>query len=169
MLHSVQPAGYTLQEAAAVLGVSTNTIRARIRRGELRAERVHRPQGHVWQVFLPAAPSKGAAYQPAEQPATASNGSAQASTLQPAVQPADAIIRLVQEATAPLVAALERSQDERQHLAAALALAQERIRALEAASTLQNAPQRESDARPAGSVQEPATPRHRPWWQFWRP
>src|SRR5687768_9177233 len=45
-------AGYSLQDAAAVLGVSVNTLRKRIRTGQVRAERVERPQGYVWQVYL---------------------------------------------------------------------------------------------------------------------
>jgi excisionase family DNA binding protein len=43
---------FTLQEAAAILGVSLNTLRRRIDAGQVRAERVERPQGHVWRVYL---------------------------------------------------------------------------------------------------------------------
>jgi hypothetical protein len=45
-------AGYSLQDAAAVLGVSVNTLRKRIRSGQVSAERIQRPQGYVWQVHL---------------------------------------------------------------------------------------------------------------------
>ena len=45
-------AGYSLQDAAAVLGVSVNTLRKRISSGQVKAERVQRPQGYVWQVYL---------------------------------------------------------------------------------------------------------------------
>jgi len=45
-------ASYSLQDAAAVLGVSVNTLRKRIRAGQVRAERIERPQGYVWQVYL---------------------------------------------------------------------------------------------------------------------
>jgi excisionase family DNA binding protein len=45
-------AAFTLREAAAVLGISLNTLRRRIAAGQIRAERVQRPQGHVWQVHL---------------------------------------------------------------------------------------------------------------------
>jgi hypothetical protein len=41
-----------LQDAAAALGVSINTLRKRIRSGHVSAERVQRPQGYVWQVYL---------------------------------------------------------------------------------------------------------------------
>jgi len=43
---------FTLHEAAEVLGVSLNTLRRRIAAGQVEAERVRRPQGHVWQVYL---------------------------------------------------------------------------------------------------------------------
>ena len=39
------PAGYSLQDVAAALGVSVNTLRKQIRAGQVRAERVERPQG----------------------------------------------------------------------------------------------------------------------------
>jgi hypothetical protein len=45
-------AGYSLQDAAAVLGVSVNTLRKRIKSGQVRAERTERPQGYVWLVYL---------------------------------------------------------------------------------------------------------------------
>src|SRR6185503_17092347 len=45
-------AGYSLQDAAAVLGVSVNTLRKRIRSGQVKGERVERPQGYVWEVYL---------------------------------------------------------------------------------------------------------------------
>jgi len=43
---------YTIAEAATHLGVSADTIRRRIRRGELSARQAPRPQGHVWMVEL---------------------------------------------------------------------------------------------------------------------
>jgi excisionase family DNA binding protein len=45
-------AGYSLHEAAAVLGVGVNTLRRRIAAGRIRAEQVQRPQGYVWRVYL---------------------------------------------------------------------------------------------------------------------
>ena len=46
---------FTLREAADVLGVSLNTLRRRIAAGQVRADRIQRPQGHVWQVYLDGA------------------------------------------------------------------------------------------------------------------
>lgn len=43
---------FTLREAAAVLGISLNTLRRRIASGQIQAEQVQRPQGFVWQVYV---------------------------------------------------------------------------------------------------------------------
>lgn len=43
----------TISEAAVRLGVSPDTVRRRIARGELAAEKEARPQGFVWFVTLP--------------------------------------------------------------------------------------------------------------------
>jgi len=52
--HSQHPpeASYSLQEAAVLLGVSLNTLRRKIEAGQVTAERISRPQGHVWRVHL---------------------------------------------------------------------------------------------------------------------
>jgi excisionase family DNA binding protein len=42
----------TIAEAARLLGVGEQTIRRRIKRGELVAERTPRPQGHEWRIRL---------------------------------------------------------------------------------------------------------------------
>jgi excisionase family DNA binding protein len=88
----------TLQEAAAALGVSLNTLRRRIRSGEIRAERVRRPQGHVWRVYLPG-----------EQPAGQHSSQNSAGTLQqpPAdIQRAEAMASYSRSLLEPLVARL---------------------------------------------------------------
>ena len=54
---------YSLQEAAALLGIGINTLRRRIASGQIAAEQVQRPQGHVWRVYLDVAP-------PSQQPPT---------------------------------------------------------------------------------------------------
>jgi hypothetical protein len=43
----------TLPEAAQRLGVSVDTVKRRLRRGELRGQHVPRPQGYTWLVELP--------------------------------------------------------------------------------------------------------------------
>ena len=41
-----------IPEAAALLGVSEDTVRRRLKRGELQGEKVSRPQGFTWVVDL---------------------------------------------------------------------------------------------------------------------
>jgi hypothetical protein len=43
----------SIPEAAATLGVSQDTIRRRIHKGELKAEKVHTPKGPAWMIDLP--------------------------------------------------------------------------------------------------------------------
>src|SRR3954452_18472870 len=43
----------TIREAATILGVSSDTIRRRLRSGTLTGERAETPQGFVWYVDLP--------------------------------------------------------------------------------------------------------------------
>ena len=49
-----RPRSYTLREAAGVLGVSVTALRRRVAAGQIRAERVDRPQGSSWRVYLDA-------------------------------------------------------------------------------------------------------------------
>ena len=42
-----------LPEAAQRLGVSVDTVKRKLRRGELRGQRVPRPQGYTWLIELP--------------------------------------------------------------------------------------------------------------------
>ena len=50
----------SVMEAATHLGVSTDTIRRRIRNGELQARQEPTPQGYVWRVELPEEAEKAA-------------------------------------------------------------------------------------------------------------
>src|SRR4051794_12069865 len=59
--------GLTLQEAAAILGVSLGKVRRQISAGQIQAERIERPQGYVWRVYLDG---RQQATQDAEQPPT---------------------------------------------------------------------------------------------------
>jgi hypothetical protein len=54
-----EPKWVTVPEAAGVLGVTPETIRRRLRRGDLRGQHVHdsgNPLGRVWRVALPEPP-----------------------------------------------------------------------------------------------------------------
>jgi excisionase family DNA binding protein len=90
---------YTLHESAQLLGVSLGTIRRRIARGELRAERVHRPQGHVWQVWLE--PAQDAVDPPIQPPA--SNLPQHPGEMQRAETMSVFLVPLLQQAMQPLV------------------------------------------------------------------
>src|SRR4051794_20048103 len=46
--------GMSVEDAAHALGCSANTVRRGIKRGQLRAERISRPQGYEWRVYLDA-------------------------------------------------------------------------------------------------------------------
>src|SRR5215218_11275074 len=48
------PRSYSLREAAGILGVSVTALRRRVAAGQVRAERVVRPQGSTWRVYLDA-------------------------------------------------------------------------------------------------------------------
>ena len=105
---------FTLHEAAQLLGVSLGTVRRRIARGELRAERVQRPQGHVWQVWLE--PAQDAATVPNQPPASAlpySFGSTLPQDAAPVTARATMVAPLIEQALRPLVAELA---DTRQQL-----------------------------------------------------
>jgi len=49
-----RPRSYTLREAAGTLGVSVTALRRRVAAGQIKAERVDRPQGSSWRVYLDA-------------------------------------------------------------------------------------------------------------------
>jgi len=95
-------AGYSLQDGAAILGVSINPLRKRIRSGQVRAERVERPQGYVWQVYLDG-------LQPPDQPASDPPIEEAPSRLQQPQQApaqAEALATLIQATLTPIVAPL---------------------------------------------------------------
>jgi hypothetical protein len=94
---------FTVEQAAAILGLSVTTVKRRIRAGLLRAEEAHRPQGTVWLVYLDAA-ATGAT----EERPSAASVAATAPTTPPA---AEAIVSLIQTTIAtvpgPLVGQLD--------------------------------------------------------------
>jgi hypothetical protein len=102
--------GYSLQDAASIIGISLNTLRKRIASGQVKAERVQRPQGHIWRVYLE---TEHPAIDPSDQDATlhAAEGSptvqhpVAAGTLQ-----AEAMAAYTRSILAPMVEALEHSQ-----------------------------------------------------------
>jgi len=109
-----------LQEAAAILGVSLNTLRRRIDAGQVRADKVQRPQGHVWRVYLDSVQQPPApAQQRSEQDAGSTLHQDADSTLQqPAtsLMQAEAMAAYTRSVLEPLVTALERSEDHAREL-----------------------------------------------------
>jgi hypothetical protein len=101
-------AGYSLQDAAAQLGVSVNTLRKRIRAGQVHAERVQRPQGYVWQVYLD---TLQAPVRPADDPPTQEAPSRLQQPAQALLQ-AEAMAAYTRSLLEPLVQTIER-QGER--------------------------------------------------------
>ncbi len=157
---------FTLREAAAVLGVSLNTLRRRIAAGQVRADRVQRPQGHVWQVYLDdAAPCRDRA-----------DGTVQRDGAGTVQQPpadlmrAEAMATYTRSLLEPLVARLAeqeqiiRSQaEEVGALRAQLAAAEDRLHA-PAAQDAQNATQGPNltAQAPEPTTEPPTEPQPRP-------
>src|SRR3954469_3061621 len=95
-------AGYSLQEAAAMLGIGVNTLRRKITAGQIQAERVQRPQGYVWRVHLddrhpPSQPTN----HPTEQEAPRSLPQPPTPLAQ-----AEALASLIQATLTPIIAPL---------------------------------------------------------------
>src|SRR4051794_36122588 len=95
---TVATAPVTVEQAAAILGVSVTTVRRRIRAGVLRAEEARRPQGAVWLVYLP----------PDAIPPTATDQPDATVVATAPTTAGDAMIAYTQTLLGPLVAALER-------------------------------------------------------------
>jgi excisionase family DNA binding protein len=105
----VPTASLSVTEAAQFLGVSPNTVRARIKAGRLRAERAQRPQGEVIRVYLNTddlpTPHTNKRTTQVPPPGTSYDVPTGTSQMMPAQQ-AEALGRLVQEA----IARIEREQ-----------------------------------------------------------
>ncbi len=81
-----------------MLGISVNTLRRRITEGQVRGERVRRPQGYVWRVYLDDEhPPEQEAPSRLQQPAT------------PLAQ-AEALATLIQATLTPIIAPLVAEQ-----------------------------------------------------------
>jgi len=91
-------AGYSLREAAALLGIGVNTLRRKIAASQIRAEQVHRPQGYVWRVYLDGR------YPPDEAPNPEPTGSLPHPPIPPA--PAEAIAAMIQATLTPVIGPL---------------------------------------------------------------
>jgi hypothetical protein len=103
----------SVAEACRILGVSDSKLRRLLRAGRPEAQKVERPQGHVWMVKVPA-PTGTSSDDPPRQ-LGAADGHPPA---QPA--PAEAIAAMIQATLTPIIAPLvgelaaSRQQNERQ-------------------------------------------------------
>ena len=145
----VATAPVTVEQAAAILGVSASTIRRRIRAGTLRAEPARRPQGVVWLVHMPADVAAGTA-----QPPPAAGVVATAATA------SDAMIAYTRTLLEPLVAALERSQGRVAELEREVGSLRAQLATLEAHQTHTEAHQ---TAQAPGPTRGASVPRWRRW------
>jgi hypothetical protein len=148
----------TVEQAAAILGVSITTVKRRIRSGALRAEEAHRPQGTVWMVYLPSETTAAAT-----SDHTAANAAA---TIPTTTTQADAMVSLIQTTIGtilgPLVTELaaSRQTNERQS---------ERIEELAREVGELKAENRALTASTAPQSVEPATEPPYSRWRAWEP
>ena len=104
--HDAPTAGYSLQEAAASLGIGINTLRRRIAAGLVRAEQVERPQGYVWRVYLDG---RHPPMQPTSDPTDRERLGSLPRPPAPLAQ-AEALAALIQATLTPIIAPLVAEQ-----------------------------------------------------------
>lgn len=161
--NAVATAPITVEQAAAVLGVSVTTVKRRIRAGSLRGEQAQRPQGMVWLVYLDPAATPSAE----ERPPAASVAATAPTTL---TAQADAMVSLIQTTIAtvlgPLVGqidaqrqTIERQADRIAELERENGMLSERLTAPAPAHSPVASNLRPEPVTPPS---EPATPRS--WW-----
>ena len=152
----------TVEQAAAILGVSVTTVRRRIRSGALRAEEARRPQGPVWLVYLP--PDAAAATGSDREVSTAA---ATAPTTTPA---ADAMVSLIQTTIAtvlgPLVGQLDAQRQTIERQADRVAELEREVGRLTERLAL-TAPESTLEASTAPQSPEPATGPPPARWRAW--
>jgi excisionase family DNA binding protein len=151
----------TLREAAAWLGVSVDTVRRRIDRGDLRARREERPQGYRWLVDVSEAPSA---------PAPRDPGASTQDTSGQALAVAEAENRVLRETVTLLSAELEarrREASELHRMIAALGPGTQHPTLQMPGSHVvrhESAPH----AAAGGHAHVRADVQRAPWWQWWR-
>ena len=176
-------AGYTLQEAAARLGISVNTLRRKLEAGKVRGTRVERPQGYVWRVYLPADQRDGhPRSQQAGQEATQQSDSrlqqpATPTVLAQAELMGNLVAPLIQQAIAPLVEELAVTRVQLVTQAERMGRLEAEVDRLQAENlelTLRaTSPAEIAPGRPADGVwretaqQSTGSAPRTPWWRRW--
>lgn len=171
----------TIAEAAERLGISQDTVRRRIHRGELQAQQSPTPQGFVWQVEVcgPAeAPSPPEPERPAPVQEAASTPTAASAGDTSAGPPAE--VRRLEQLVDVLQEELRRRNDElaarTREIGELHVLLQQVQRALPPALQAAYASPTQEEESPRRTVthgdvaptQSPMQPPRRPWWAFWR-
>ena len=143
---------YTLAEAAPILGVSVDTVRRRLKRGELEARQVHTQHGPTWEVCVGMAST---------EPQDAAQGSVNgAQGHAGGTAGGDAGPGMVQ-----LVALVDRLQRESRDLAGQVGYLQARVQMHEETIRALTAPQAPVDAPTAPETPDPTTEAP---WSRWR-
>jgi excisionase family DNA binding protein len=145
---SAQPdaqAGLSLHDAAAALGVSVLTVRRKIKRGELPAERVPTPTGFVYRVM----------FSPSDRPSSRS--------LQCDHQPDRPDYSDGDPERLEMLRMIERQQQTIMELSGQLGYFQARIQQLQAA--LEAPKVEQTTPEPSAAAESTVEPAGRPWWR----
>ena len=144
----------TVEQAAAILGVSVTTVKRRIRAGTIRAERASRAQGAVWLVYLPAAATRAAK----ERPPAASVAATTAVT---PTATAEAMVSLIQTTIGtvlgPLVGQLDAQRQTVERQAGRIAELEREVGTLTERLSAQDRQNSALDARTAAQAQDSTT------------
>jgi len=151
--HAPPERSYTLKEAAQILGRSVTAVRRQVASGQIKAERVQRPQGSVWRVFLDGEGAEG------DRRVSVAEGHQIHAPAEPQAE------RPPEPAISELIALVSQLSQKLAEASAVSAMWQERARvlgerlALSAPETSQGVPT---------STDTPVTAQ-RPPWSLWRP
>jgi hypothetical protein len=160
VLHDMTGEWLPMQTAAHALAVSVDTIKRRVKRGELPARQEPTVSGFRWLVYVTdAAPAA-----PADVPPV------QAAPVAPAATPAALPLQPVQPDLAPLAAVIERLAVQNAQLAARCGALEAEVAVVRAQLAVARAQLEAGLTGQAGGgaadVSVPGAPR--PWWAFWR-
>jgi hypothetical protein len=151
-----------MQDAAAILGISLNTLRRRIDAGQVKAEQVQRPQGYVWRVYLDSVQQH-----PPEAPAQHADSTLHQDAASTLPQPptglaqAEAMAAYTRSVLEPLVQALEHANGQIAWQAEAIGTLKAERDAARAELDALKASQAQQEARETASTPEVATGRWR--------
>jgi hypothetical protein len=167
-MQATEPQWMPIAEAARELGVSIDTARRRIKRGELVAERRETPQGFTWWICLTGAKvGTPAAYADAELGSTPPRQHAQVGSMPMRHSEAAHLAELVRELQGEVLRRTEAAatwQARAEFLAGQLEAARDEIKALAAPTTTPDVP---GAAESADPTTEPPVPQNGAWWRRW--